>query len=85
MQFLKLVHSHQLLTREGINIPYTSFVVSTCIAELAVSTYDIDIHGDLDPDLVPTPKQEARKMTRNPFDTQKTKSPMLCHAISSPS
>ena len=73
MPFPKPVHSQQVLARKGINIPSNTFVVSTCIAEPTVSVYEIEIQDDLDPDRVPTPKRKARKMTRNPFDTQKTK------------
>ena len=85
MPFPKLVHSQQLLAREGINIPSTSFAISNCIAEPVVSVYEIEIQGDSDPDPVPTPKWEARKMGRNPSDTQKTKNLALCHAILPPS
>ena len=79
------MHSYLPLEREGKTIPSTSFAVSTSIEDPTVSVYEIDIQGDLDPDPVPTPKQEARKMTGNPSDTQKTKNPVLCHAISPPS
>ena len=56
MPFPELVHSQQILSREGINIPSTSLVVSTCTVETAVSVYEIEIQGDSDLDLVPTPK-----------------------------
>ena len=59
----------------------TSYAVSTSIADPAVSVYVIEILGDLDPDPVPNSKLEARKMTRNPSDTQKGKTLALCHAI----
>ena len=79
------MHSQQPLTREGKNISSTSFAVSTSIADLVVSVYEIEIQGDSYWDTVPTPKREARKMSRNPSDTQKAKTLALCHAISPPS
>ena len=88
MPFPEPMHSQQPLAREGENIPYTSFVVSTSTAEPVVPFYDIEIQGDSDRDPVPTPKWEARKMTGNPFVTQNTKDQFhnenlaLCHAIS---
>ena len=85
MPFSELVHSQQPLASEGKNIPSTSFEVSTSIANPVVLVYEIDIQGDLDPDPVPTSKLEARKMTGNPYDTQKTKNLVLCHAILPPS
>ena len=57
------------LRREGKTIPSTSFAVSTSIVDPVVLVYEIEIQGDSDPDLVPTPKWEARKITRNPSDT----------------
>ena len=63
------MHSQLPLEREGKNIPSTSFAVSTSIAEPVVPVYEIEIQGVSDPDLVPTPKQESRKITRNPSDT----------------
>ena len=63
MPFPEPVHSQQLLAREGINIPSTSFAVSTCIVEPTISFYEIEIQGNSDLDPVPTPKREARKMT----------------------
>ena len=74
-----------LLAREGINIPSTSFAVSTSIADPPVSFYDIEIQGDSYLDPVPTSKLEARKMTGNPSDTQKGNTLVLCHAILPPS
>ena len=85
MPFSQPVHSQQPLEREGKNIPSTSFEVSTCIAKLVVSVYEIEIQGDSDLDSVPTSKLEARKMTGNPPDTQKGKTLALCHAILPPS
>ena len=85
MPFLEPVHSQQPLTREGENIPSTSFLVSTSIVDPAVSVYEIEIQGDSDPNPVPTPNQKARKMTGNPSDTQKTKNLALCHAMLPPS
>ena len=64
------MHSQQPLAREGKNIPSTSFVVSTSIAEPIVSIYEIEIEGNSDPDPVPTPKQEARKMIGNTSDIE---------------
>ena len=64
---------------------FTSFVVSISISELAISVYEIEIQGDSDPDPVPTSKMEARNMTGNPYDTQKGKILVLCHAILPPS
>ena len=69
MPFSEPVHSQQPLAREGKKIPSTSFAVSTCIAEPTILVYEIDIQGDLDPDLVPTPKREARNMIGNSYDT----------------
>ena len=43
MPFSKPVHSQQPLVREGKNISSTSFVVSTSIADLAISVYEIEI------------------------------------------
>ena len=79
------MHSQQALAREGKNIPSTYFSFYTSIGYPIVSAYEIDIQGDSDPDLVPTSKLEARKMTGNPSDTQKTKNLALCHAILPPS
>ena len=84
MPFLEPLHSQLPLGREGKIIPSNSFVISTSIAEPAVLVYEIEIHGDSDPNPVPTPKQEARKMTGNLSDTQKTKNLVLFHAISPP-
>ena len=50
------VHSQQPLIREGKNIPSTYFAVSTCIIELAVSIYEIDIQGDSNQ--IPTSKRK---------------------------
>ena len=83
--FPKPVHSQLPLDRKGKKIPSTSFAVSTSIADLAVSVYEIEIQGDSDPDPVPTSKLEARKMTGKPLDTQKGKTLALCHAILPPS
>ena len=69
MSFSEPVHSQQPLAKEGKKIPSTSFIVSTSIADPAVSVYEIEIQGDSDPDLVPTSKLEARKMTGSPSDT----------------
>ena len=77
MPFLEPVHSQ----REGKNIPFPSFVISTSIAKPFVSIHEINIHLDS----VPTSKQEARKMTGNPSDIQKTEKCALCHAILPPS
>ena len=85
MSFSQLVHSQLPLEREGKKIPSTSFAISTSIAKLVVLVYEIEIQGDSDPDSVPTPKWEARKMTGNPSDTQKGKTLALCHAILPPS
>ena len=82
--FQKPVPSQLPLEREGKKIPSTSFAVSTSIVEPTVLVYDIEIQGDSNLDPVPTPKREARKMTRNPSDAQKTKNLMLCHAILPP-
>ena len=79
------MHSQQPLAREGKNISSTYFVVCTSIADLAVSIYEIEIQGDLDPNLVPTSELEARNMSGNPSDTQKTKNLVLCHPILPPS
>ena len=77
LPFSEPVHSQLPLERGGKNILSTPFVVSTSISEseveLAVSIYEIEIQGNSDPNLVPTPKKEARKMTRNPSDTERTK------------
>ena len=81
MPFSEPVHSQQPLAREGKNISSTSFVVSTSIVEPIVSVYEIDIQGDSDPDPVPPSKLEARKVTGNPSNIQKTKNLALCHAI----
>ena len=81
MPFSEPVHSQ----REGKNIPSPSLAVSTSIVEPVVSVHEIKIHSDLDSDLVPTYKQESRKMTGNPSDTQNTKNLALCHAILPPS
>ena len=75
--FSEPVHSQS----EDKNIPYPSLAVSTSIAELVVSVHEIKIHSDS----VPTSKQEARKMTRNPSDIQKTEKLVLCRAILPPS
>ena len=77
--FSEPVHSQ----REGKNIPSPSLAVSTSIAEPDVSVHEIKIH--LDSDSVPTSKQEAKKMTGNPSDIQKTENLVLCHAILHPS
>ena len=69
MPFPEPMQYQQLRAREGIKIPSTSFALSTCIVEPAVSIYEIEIQGDSNPDPVPTPKWEARKMTGNPSDT----------------
>ena len=79
------MHSQQPLAREGKNISSTSCAVSTNVADPIISVYDIEIQGDSNPYLVPTPKWEARKMTGNPSDTQKTKNLVLFHAILPPS
>ena len=84
MPFSKPVNSQLPLEREGKNIPYTSFTVSTSIAEPAALVYEIEIQGDSDPDPVPIPKREARNMTGNPSGTQKTMNLTLCHAILPP-
>ena len=65
MTFLELVHSQQPLAGEGKNISSTYFTVYTSIVDPIVSVYEIDIQGDSAPNLVPTPKRAARKMTRN--------------------
>ena len=78
MPFPEPIHSQLPPNRKGKNIPSTSFVVSTSIADSAVSVYEIDIQGDSDPDPAPTAKGEARKMTRNPSDTQKKNNLALC-------
>ena len=75
------VHSQQPLAREGKIFASTSFIASTSIAEPSISFYEIEIQGDSDPNPVPTPKQEARKMTGNLSDIQKTEKRALCHAI----
>ena len=85
MPFSKPVHSQQPYVREGKKKSSTSFVVSTSITDPVVSVYEIDIQGDSDPDLVPDSKMEARKMTGNPFDIQKTKNLVLCHVKLPPS
>ena len=69
MPFLEPMHSQQPLAREGKKNSSTSFAVSTSIADLAISVYEIEIQGDSDPYPVPTPKREAKKMTVNPSDT----------------
>ena len=84
MPFSEPVHSQQPLARKGKNISSTSFAVSTSIVDPAVSVYEIEIQGDSDLDPVPPSKLEARKMTRNPPDTQKGKTLVLCHAILPP-
>ena len=81
MPFSEPVHSQ----REGKNIPSPSLVVSTSIEEPVVSVHEIKIHSDSDSDSVPTSKQEARKMTGNPSNIQKTEKLALCHAILPPS
>ena len=78
------MHSQQPLAREGKIISSTYFAASTYISNPAVSFYEIEIQGDLDPDPVPPSKLEASKMTGNPSDTQKGKSLALCHAILPP-
>ena len=83
--FSEPVHSQQPLAREGKRISSTSFAFSTSIDDLAVSIYEIEIRGDSDLDPIPTSKLEARKMTGNPYDTQKGKTLALCHAILPPS
>ena len=75
------MHSQQPLVRECKIISHTSFLASTSIADPVIFVYDIEIQGDSDLDPVPTSKLEARKMTGNPPDTQKTKTLALCHAI----
>ena len=50
------VHSQLPLKRGGKNIPSTYFAVSTSIVKPVVSVYEIEIQGDSDPYLVPTPK-----------------------------
>ena len=84
MPFSEPVHSQQPLAKKYKNISSTSFIVSTSIVDPSISVYEIDIQGDSDPDPVPTPRWEARKMTENPSDTQKTKTLALCHEISPP-
>ena len=81
MPFSELVHSQ----RECKNITSPSFAISTSIAEPTVSVHEIKIHSDSDSDSVPTSKQEARKMTANPSNIQKTEKHALCHAILPPS
>ena len=81
MPFSEPVHSQ----REGKNIPSPSLAVSTSIAEPVVSVHEIKIHSDSNSDLVPTSKQEARKMTANSSNIQNTKKLALCHAILPPS
>ena len=81
MPFSELVHSHQPFAREGKNISSTSFGASTSIVDPAVSIYEIEIQGDSYPYPVPTPKWEARKMTRNPSDTQRQRT--LCYVMQS--
>ena len=85
MPFSELVYSQHPLAREGKNISSTSFAVSTSIANPVVLFYEIDIQGESDLDPITTSKLEARKMTRNPSDTQKGKTLVLCHAILPPS
>ena len=85
MPFSEPVHSQQPLAREGKIISSTSFVASTSIVDPAVSVYDIEIQGDSDQYPVRTSKLESRKMTGNPFETQKGKTLALCHAILPPS
>ena len=80
MPFSEPVHSQ----REGKNIPSPSLAVPTSIAKPVVSVHEIKIHSDSDLDSVPTSKQEARKMTGNPSDIQKTKKLALCHSILPP-
>ena len=46
MPFSELVYSQLRLEREAKNIPSTSFAVSSCIAELVVLVYEIEIQGD---------------------------------------
>ena len=84
--FLEPVHSQLPLEKGGKNILSTPFAVSTSIleseAELVVSVYDIEIQGDLDPNIIPTPNPNpkwaqkvigaAGKMTRNPLDIKRT-------------
>ena len=48
--FSEPTHSQLPLEREGKNIPSTSFVVSTSIAEPTVLVHEIKIHSDLDSD-----------------------------------
>ena len=81
MPFSEPVHSQQPLAREGKIISSTSFAASTSMADPSLSVYEIEIQGDLDLDSVPTSKLEARKMTRNPSDTQKGNTLALCHTI----
>ena len=69
MPFSEPVQSQHPLTREGKKISSTSFVVSTSIADPALSVYEIEFQGDSDPDPVPISKLEARKMIGNPYDT----------------
>ena len=81
----ELVHSQQLLAREGKIIASTSFAASTSIVDPSLSVYEIEIQGDSDIDSVPTSKLESRKMTGNSPDTKKGKTLVLCHAILPPS
>ena len=84
LPFSEPVHSQLPLERGGKKISSASFAVSTSIVEPTVSIYEIEIQGDLDVDLVPPSKLEARKMTGNPPDTQKGKTLALWHAILPP-
>ena len=79
------VHSQQPLAREGKIVSSASFAASNSIADPSFLVYQIEIQGDSDLYSVPTSKLEARKMTENPFDTQKGKTLALCHAILPPS
>ena len=81
---LEPMHSQQPLAKEGKIISSASFAASTSIADPSFSVYEIEIQGDSDLDSVPTSKLEARKMTGDPFDTQKGKTLALCHAILPP-
>ena len=62
-------HISCLLQNQCTLIAYTSFLASTSIADPSLLVYEIEIQGDSYPDTIPTPKQEARKMTRNTSNT----------------
>ena len=82
LQFFRTNAFLATIERGGKKIPSTSFVVYTSIVEPIVLVYEIEIQGDSDPDLVPTPKRVARKITENPSDTHKLQKEnlVLCHA-----